>query len=69
MEGAPNDGELQGIVPRAIGDIFSSISADTAPHNQYLVRASYLQIYNEVISDLLKPERSNLVIRCAPTHC
>lgn len=27
------------------------------------MRASYLQIYNEVISDLLRPERSNLSIR------
>jgi kinesin family protein 3/17 len=27
------------------------------------VRASYLQIYNEVISDLLKPDRTNLAIR------
>ncbi len=27
------------------------------------MRASYLQIYNEVISDLLKPERTNLAIR------
>ena len=27
------------------------------------VRASYLQIYNEVISDLLKPDRSHLMIR------
>jgi hypothetical protein len=30
---------------------------------RFLVRASYLQIYNEAISDLLKPERSNLNIR------
>lgn len=30
---------------------------------RFLVRASYLQIYNEQISDLLKPERSNLAIR------
>lgn len=28
-----------------------------------MVRASYLQIYNEVISDLLKPDRNNLGIR------
>jgi chromosomal replication initiation ATPase DnaA len=63
MEGIHNDGLHQGIVPRAIKDIFSSISADKAPHNQYLVRASYLQIYNEVISDLLKTDRSNLTIR------
>lgn len=27
------------------------------------MRASYLQIYNEQISDLLKPERNNLTIR------
>lgn len=33
------------------------------PAQRYLVRLSYLQIYNEVISDLLKPERTNLVIR------
>jgi hypothetical protein len=31
--------------------------------SKYLVRASYVQIYNEVISDLLKPERANLSIR------
>ena len=30
---------------------------------RFLVRASYLQIYNEQISDLLKPERNNLAIR------
>lgn len=30
---------------------------------RFLVRASYLQIYNEQISDLLKPERNNLIIR------
>ena len=30
---------------------------------RFLVRASYLQIYNEQISDLLKPERTNLTIR------
>merc|ERR1711871_1754653 len=33
------------------------------PNMRFLVRASYLQIYNEQISDLLKPERSNLSIR------
>lgn len=29
---------------------------------KFLVRAAYLQIYNEIISDLLKPERENLKI-------
>lgn len=31
--------------------------------SKYLVRSSYLQIYNEVVSDLLKPERAALAIR------
>ena len=66
MEGDHEDRIHQGIVPRAITDIFSHISADQAAHNQYLVRASYLQIYNDVISDLLKEDRTNLTIRCAP---
>eukprot|EP00884_Botryococcus_braunii_P022705 jgi/Botrbrau1/9118/Bobra.0305s0022.1 len=62
MEGGRN-GPERGIIPRAIEDIFKHIETDTTPHSKYLVRASYLQIYNEVISDLLKPERVNLVIR------
>ena len=61
MEGNPGQ---EGIVSRAVQDIFGSISADSNPQNQYLVRVSYLQIYNEVISDLLKTERTNLSIRC-----
>lgn len=28
-----------------------------------MVRASYLQIYNEAVSDLLRPERTGLPIR------
>eukprot|EP00892_Ulva_mutabilis_P011777 jgi/Ulvmu1/8972/UM005_0063.1 len=53
----------EGIVPRAVQDIFRSIGVDSDPNSQYLVRVSYLQIYNEVISDLLKTDRSNLNIR------
>jgi hypothetical protein len=39
------------------------IHTTASPTVRFLVRASYLQIYNEVISDLLKPERTNLSIR------
>jgi kinesin family protein 3/17 len=56
-------GAERGIIPRAIEDIFNRIKADTSTRSKYLVRASYVQIYNEVISDLLKPERVNLHIR------
>lgn len=54
---------LQGIIPRSVEEIFSYIQNSAHTNSRFLVRASYLQIYNEVISDLLKPERSNLNIR------
>ncbi|GAX79497.1 hypothetical protein CEUSTIGMA_g6938.t1 [Chlamydomonas eustigma] len=56
-------GDLRGIIPRTVEDIFTYIVNDPEPSSKYLVRASYLQIYNEVISDMLKPERTNLIIR------
>ncbi|MCJ1292044.1 hypothetical protein MMC34_003594 [Xylographa carneopallida] len=40
-----------GIIPRAITDIFSYIRE--TPHREYLLRVSYLEIYNEKIHDLL----------------
>lgn len=55
--------EERGIIPRAIEQIFLHIQANVSARLRFLVRASYLQIYNESISDLLKPERSNLTIR------
>ena len=55
--------EERGIIPRAIEQIFGHIQSHASPTMRFLVRASYLQIYNEQISDLLKPERNNLAIR------
>lgn len=51
MEGYSADSTQQGIIPQAFDHIFKAIeaSADT----QYLVRASFLEIYNEEIRDLL----------------
>jgi hypothetical protein len=64
MEGEEMRGEHRGIIPRAIEDVFSFIQNDgESVRSKFLVRASYLQIYNEVISDLLKPENTNLQIR------
>lgn len=56
-------GDQRGIIPRSIEEIFRYIHNTASPTVRFLVRASYLQIYNEVISDLLKPERTNLTIR------
>lgn len=62
MEGF-DDSELRGIIPRSVEEIFHYIQNTANSNIRFLVRASYLQIYNEVISDLLKPERTNLSIR------
>jgi hypothetical protein len=56
MEGEPSP-KLRGIIPRATEEIFGFIENAVSERKKFLVRASYLQIYNEVISDLLKPER------------
>eukprot|EP00736_Rhodelphis_marinus_P008000 Rmarinus@m.7700 len=62
MEGKSTTEEV-GIIPRAMEEIFYSIDQASKPDKKFLVRASYLQIYNEVISDLLQPEQTNLAIR------
>ena len=53
----------RGIIPRSIDEIFKYIDNQANSKLKFMVRASYLQIYNENISDLLKTENTNLVIR------
>lgn len=55
--------DQRGVIPRAVEDIFKYINNCDDEETTFMVRASYIQIYNEVISDLLKNERSNLQIR------
>ncbi|MCO5610378.1 hypothetical protein L7F22_064614 [Adiantum nelumboides] len=55
------DQKSPGIIRSAIKDVFSFIQ-DT-PGREYLLRVSYLEIYNEVITDLLNPTTQNLRIR------
>ncbi|MCO5603510.1 hypothetical protein L7F22_057661 [Adiantum nelumboides] len=55
------DHKSPGIIPLAVKDVFSIIQ-DT-PVREYLLRVSYLEIYNEVINDLLDPAGQNLRIR------
>lgn len=46
-----------GVIPLAITDIFSFIRE--TPHREFLLRVSYLEIYNEKIHDLLSAPVSN----------
>jgi hypothetical protein len=46
---------MRGIIPRSVEEIFAYITTTASRRTRFLVRASYLQIYNEQIQDLLKP--------------
>ncbi|RZC62288.1 hypothetical protein C5167_024070 [Papaver somniferum] len=50
-----------GIIPLAVKDVFGIIQE--TPGREFLLRVSYLEIYNEVINDLLDPTGQNLRIR------
>ena len=53
----------RGIIQRTIQDIFNYIEMTSNENTKFIIRASFLQIYNESISDLLKPDKKNLQIR------
>jgi kinesin family protein 3/17 len=56
------DTELQGIIPNSFEHIFNAIQGSA--NKQYLVRASFLEIYNEEIRDLLsKSPKDKLELR------
>ncbi|MDR3547117.1 MAG: hypothetical protein P4M11_02365 [Candidatus Pacebacteria bacterium] len=54
-----------GVVQLSIDTIFSYIEA--TPQREYLLRISFIEIYNESVNDLLDPSRTNLQIRDSPT--
>lgn len=51
MMGKPEDKELRGIIPNCFAHIFGAIEQEEG--KRYLVRCSYLEIYNEEVYDLL----------------
>ena len=57
MEGRTEPPSLRGIIPNSFQHIFDHISI--ASDLQFLVRASYLEIYNEEIRDLLSKDPKN----------
>ncbi|KAJ8370742.1 hypothetical protein SKAU_G00107700 [Synaphobranchus kaupii] len=56
MEGVRNDPERRGVIPNSFEHIFTHISR--SQNQQYLVRASYLEIYQEEIKDLLSKDQA-----------
>lgn len=58
MTGLVGNEQERGIMPRSFEDIFNCI-ADDSNQTQFLVRASYLEIYNEEVRDLLSKNPKN----------
>ena len=58
MEGVNEPPELRGIIPRAFHHIFDLIDSRGGQTTEFLVRASYLEIYNEEVRDLLSRQVS-----------
>ncbi|XP_074847628.1 kinesin-like protein KIF3C isoform X2 [Carettochelys insculpta] len=56
MQGAWAEAEKRGVIPSSFDHIFTHISR--SQNQQYLVRASYLEIYQEEIRDLLAKDQS-----------
>nr|XP_040048342.1 kinesin-like protein KIF3B [Gasterosteus aculeatus aculeatus]XP_040048344.1 kinesin-like protein KIF3B [Gasterosteus aculeatus aculeatus] len=56
MEGVRDDIERRGVIPNSFEHIFTHISR--SQNQQYLVRASYLEIYQEEIKDLLSKDQT-----------
>jgi len=65
MEGKRSSAELRGAIPRSFEHIYKHIARTT--DQQFLVRASYLEIYQEQIRDLLsKDQNKRLELRERP---
>merc|ERR1711991_1161441 len=63
MMGVPGD---LGLIPRLNAYLFEALGKNTADNHKYFITVSYLEIYNEVIKDLLNPSDAHLKIREHP---
>lgn len=55
MVGDYKDPDIKGIIPRTFDHVIAAIQ--TSEDRQYVVRASFIEIYNEDIMDLLEEKK------------
>ena len=58
MEGKDEPASERGIIPNAFETLFGDIDAVDSTNKNFLVRASFLEIYNENVRDLLGKDQS-----------
>lgn len=68
MEGANEPIELRGIIPNTFGHIFDHIAVNSSENSpdKFLIRASYVEVYNEEVLDLLSSNRKGLELKESP---
>eukprot|EP00299_Pterocystis_sp_00344_P010059 c4415_g1_i2.p1 GENE.c4415_g1_i2~~c4415_g1_i2.p1 ORF type:complete len:725 (-),score=169.32 c4415_g1_i2:171-2345(-) len=66
MFGSLKDLNHRGLVPRCTEAIFQTIKSGSVRGSTITLSCSYLEIYQEIITDLLKPSNTNLQIRETP---
>mgnify|MGYP006093823933 CR=1 FL=1 len=59
------EGDL-GLIPRLNVSLFENLQKTSTKNHDYFITVSYLEIYNEVIKDLLNPSDAHLKIREHP---
>lgn len=52
--------DTEGLIPRSIKYLWQRMAQSS---DKYFVKASFLEIYNEQINDLLNPKKTNLNCR------
>jgi hypothetical protein len=63
MEGVPDSDDLRGIMPNSFYHIFDAVS-QSAENMEFLVRASFIEIYLDDVYDLLnKEERTKMEVK------
>ena len=60
--GLHGDGSAPGIIPNSFEHVYEAVKADGG-QKEFLVRCSYLEIYNEQLTDLLNPYNGQLTLR------
>ena len=62
MMGDPADEKIKGIIPRSFSHIVNII--ESTKDKKFLVRCSYIEIYNEEVHDLLGKGIFCTILRC-----